>query len=91
MIEEAFRNVAADSMAQGFIVEILLTRYLKQFPPADREEIAESLIKTGRRIDHFHGVAKDDEFLAELFSDVTIRMHAALEALVKRAMRRAAP
>jgi hypothetical protein len=25
MIEEAFRNVAADSMAQGFIVEILFS------------------------------------------------------------------
>jgi hypothetical protein len=31
--DEAFRNVAADSMAQGFIVEILLKEYLKASRP----------------------------------------------------------
>jgi|tagenome__1003787_1003787.scaffolds.fasta_scaffold20728009_2 hypothetical protein len=37
--EEMFRNVAADSMAQGFIVEILLAQYLGDLLPDDRMAI----------------------------------------------------
>jgi hypothetical protein len=87
MNDEAFRNVAADSMAQGFVVEILLSQYLKQFAGDSREEVCRSLISTGQRTEHFAGLAKDEE-TAELFADVVVRMHAALEGLVSRAAAR---
>ncbi|MGY3125055.1 hypothetical protein ACVWXQ_008992 [Bradyrhizobium sp. S3.14.4] len=65
--EEMFRNVAADSMAQGFIVEILLARYLGELLPADRIEIVETLTKQGKRTDQFAGLIKDDDKAAEKF------------------------
>jgi hypothetical protein len=71
-------------------VEILLTQYLRTFPLEHRNEIVAALINTGSRTDQFIGLAKD-EATAELFSDVVVRMHAALEGIVSRAMLRVAP
>jgi hypothetical protein len=87
--DEAFRNVAADSMAQGFIVEILLSQYLRDSPLEHRRVLADSLVTTGKRTDLFQGLT-NDEATAELFSDVVVRMHGALEGIVARAMARAA-
>jgi hypothetical protein len=87
MNDEAFRNVAADSMAQGYIVEILLTQYLKTFPPQLRQSLVETLLSNGKRTDHFAGLAKDDQ-TAEMLSDVVVRMHNALEGLVARSVQR---
>lgn len=86
--EEMFRNVAADSMAQGFIIEILLAHYLGEMPPDDRLAIVESLTKTGKRTDHFAGLIKDDDRAAEKFADVVVKMHEALDGLIYRAVRR---
>jgi len=90
MNDEAFRNVAADSMAQGFVVEILLTQYLKTFPAGKvRKKICDSIIQTAKRTDHYEGLIQD-EHVAELFADVVVRMHRAVEALVSRAAARVA-
>lgn len=59
--EEMFRNVAADSMAQGFIVEILLANYLEELLPSDRIAVVEAITEQGKRTDHFAGLIKDDE------------------------------
>jgi hypothetical protein len=85
--DEALRNVAAESMAQGFIVEILLAAYLQPLAQDRREAFATSVLTAGQRTDHLDGLAKD-EAMAELLTDVTGRMQAALEGLVFRAMRR---
>jgi hypothetical protein len=90
MDEEAIRNTMADQMACAFIVEILLVGYLKQFPAgAARDSIVETIKKTGRRTDQFAGLAKTDR-MAELLSDVTVRMHSALDGYLERALARLA-
>jgi hypothetical protein len=90
MNDEAFRKVAAASMAQGFVVEILLTQYLKAFPAGDsRTSICDTIIRTAQRTDHYAGLTKD-EHTAELFADVVVRMHGAIEQLVSRAAARIA-
>ena len=87
MDEEALRKLAADSMAQGFIVEILLARYFRSFEPDYREGIARDLLSSGTRTDHFVGLAQD-EATAEWFSDVVVKMHDMLGGYVHRAMAR---
>jgi hypothetical protein len=88
MEEEAFRNVAADTMALGFIVEILLSRYFKSFPPEDRASLAASMKKTAREIGHLHGATKGNEALSELLADVVVRMQPMLDRYVARALER---
>ena len=39
-LEEAFRNVAADSMAQGFLLERMFRDYLLAMPKRERAEFA---------------------------------------------------
>ena len=85
--DEAFRNVAAESMAQGFLLEILLAAYLQPLAQDRREAFATSVLTAGQRTDQLDGLAKD-EATAELLGDATRRMQAALEGLVFRAMRR---
>jgi hypothetical protein len=85
--DEAFRNVAADSMAHGFVLEILLAAYLQPLAQDRREAFATSVLTAGQRTDHLDGLAKD-EAMAKLLGDVTARMQVALEGLVFRAMRR---
>jgi hypothetical protein len=89
MHDEGLRNVAADSMAQGFIVEILLTNYFKSFPPEVRDSLAKTIIAVGKKTDHFAGLI-ENEAEAEVFSDVVVKMHAALESLVQRSLLRLA-
>lgn len=88
VLEEAFRDLAADVMAQGFLTELLLTRFLKDHMSEYRAELVEAIKKSGRRTDHF-GQASSDQ-LAELHADVTVRMHSALDGYLKRAMARLA-
>lgn len=88
MDEEALRNVAADSMAQGFILELLLTRHVRSFPSETWEELARSIIQAGRNTAGFTGIAKT-EHEAELLADVTVRMHRALATIVERSVQRA--
>ena len=85
-LDEAFRNVAADSMAQGYVIQILLSHFIKQFDhSALREEFAESLRAGGRKTDHFAGLRLPDS-VAELLADVAVRQQAALDGLVARAL-----
>ena len=86
--EEAFRNIAADNMALGFIVEILLAKYLKSFPPRERSVLVESIKQTGRETNHLRGVTEGDEAMSELLADVVVRMHGALDGYVARAFAR---
>jgi hypothetical protein len=86
--EEMFRNVAADSMAQGFVVEILLAAYLKPLLPQDRVAALKAIEEMGKKTGHFTDLAKDDDRAAEKFADVVIKMHAALDGLLYRAARR---
>lgn len=85
---EAFRNVAADNMAQGLVVEWLLCRQLKQYPKEIRGEIAESLKASGRNTTSFSQLRASDA-MSEMLSDVAVRMFGALDGLVDRAMARA--
>ena len=80
--EEAFRNVAADNMALGFI---LLAKHLKSFPPRERSVLVETLKKQGRETDHLQGLTRGDEAMSELLADVVVRMHEALDGYVARA------
>lgn len=89
MDEEMLRNIAADNMAQGFIVELLLADHLKKFGPF-RDNLAQHIFTVGQRTDHYFGLAKDDA-TAEVFSDVVIRMHASLEGYLERALGRLGP
>ena len=89
MTEDQIRQVAADQMAVGFIVEILLKEYLKSFPPEQRGEIAQTIIKTGERTDAFTNVVKDD-FEAEAFADVVVLSHGKVQGYVERALARIA-
>jgi len=75
-LEEAFRNLAASSMAQGFVVEILLARYLREFNDEDRTKIVDSLLKTATRTDEFEGLTAGDEAMSSV------------DVLVGRALRR---
>lgn len=84
--DEAFRHLAADAMAQGFITEILLTQYLKGFPPSLRQPIADTILKAGAMIDP-DGRAPSEE-LAEMHADVTVKMQAHLASYVQRALAR---
>jgi len=47
-----------------------------------------SLADVGKRTDHFAGLIKDDERAAEKFADVVVKMHAALDRLLERAVKR---
>ncbi len=86
--DEMFRNVAANSMAQRFIVEFLLANYLRELLPGDRLQIIEALTKQGKKTDQFAGLIKDDDKAAEKFADVVVKMHQALDDLLYRAVRR---
>lgn len=88
MDEEKLRDVAGKVMAYGFLLEILMARYLKAFPPEGRAEIIGSILGTGMRTDHFAGLIKNDETTAELFADVVVKSHQELERLVLRALDR---
>lgn len=83
--DDKIRNLLADEMSLNYLVEILLTRYFKEFDPPYREDIATTLLTNGRRIDGLKGIAPT-EADAELVSDVTMRMHVALEDTIRRAM-----
>ena len=86
MDDEALRNLAAHDMALGYVVEILLSRYLS--PAGEfREGLARSIVDNGKRYDQFFGLAKT-EAEAELLSDIAVRMHGQLEELVNRALAR---
>lgn len=85
--EEVIRYTAAETMAHGFIIEVMLANYIKQFDPASHDDIAKTILETGKRTDHFAGVAKNDH-AAEFFSDVVVTMHEVLERLVVRALER---
>ena len=88
MTEEQLRNLAADSMAQGFIVELLLTEYLKKFGQL-KFDVAKSILDAGQRTDEFVGLVKDFAE-AEVFADVVVKMHQALDTYVGRALKRVA-
>jgi hypothetical protein len=88
MTEDQIRNVAADQMAQSFIVEILLSRYFRAHPREMWEPLGEQLVQSGSRTDHFTGLVKNDEE-AEVFADVVVKMHDALQDYVVRALQRA--
>lgn len=87
MTDDQLRNLAADSMAQGFLVEILLTDYLRRWG-GDRFDMAQTILDVGQRTDEFAGLVEDFAE-AEVFADVVVRMHEALDGYVGRALKRA--
>lgn len=88
MTEEQLRNVAADQMASAFIVEILLSRYIKSHPRETWFDLCETLVKSAQKTDHFTAIIKTEEE-AEVFADVVVKMHDAIEGYTKRALARA--
>lgn len=86
MDDDWLRNLAADSMAQGFLIELLLTEHLRSLglKSADR---AQWILDVGQRTDHLQGRVRDVA-KAEVLSDVVVRMHAALDGYVGRALAR---
>lgn len=88
-LEETFRNVAANCMAQRFVVEILLTRYLSEYEAPFRDRLAAQIVQLAKQTEHFAGLTAGNEALSELFADVVIRMHGEVEALVRRALTQA--
>lgn len=88
MTDDQLRNLAADSMAQGFLLEMLRTDYLRRFGPF-RFDMAKTILNVGQRTDHFAGLVKDFAE-AEVFADVVVRMHQALDGYVGRALTRIA-
>jgi hypothetical protein len=89
MDNEVFLELAANSAAQCIVVEILLSEHFKTFAPELRDDLAASVIETGKKAVLFAGRAKAEQ-MAELQSDLTVRTHAALEELVSRALARLA-
>jgi hypothetical protein len=87
MDEEHLRNVFADQMAAGFIVELLLVDKLKSWPVEIRAQLVQAMRQSGRRTDQFAGAARN-EAEAELLADVTVRMHRALDGYLDRALAR---
>lgn len=88
MTEDQLRNLAADSMAQGFLVDMLLAEYFTRLGEK-RFLKAQKILDEGEMTDHFKGLAPDEEE-AEVFSDVVVRMHEMLDRYVGRALVRAA-
>jgi hypothetical protein len=89
MDNEVFLELSANSAAQCIVVEILLSEHFKTFAPELRDDLAASVIETGKKAVLFAGRAKAEQ-VAELPSDLTVRTHAALEELVSRALARLA-
>jgi hypothetical protein len=85
--DDKLRNLLADEMSLNYLVEILLTKYLKDFDEPLRGGIASTILANGKRIDGLTGIAAT-EADAELIGDVTIRMHAALEDTIRRSLTR---
>lgn len=85
--EHKIRNLLADEMSLNYLVEVLLTSYLKTFGPGVMEGVALTLLENGKRIDQLKGIAQT-EADAELVSDVTMRMHVQLEDTIRRALYR---
>jgi hypothetical protein len=86
--DEMFRNVAADCMMQGFIVEALFANYLRSLPDPEQIEAIAAIDTEGKYTGHFKGVLKDDPAGSEKFSDVVVRMHRALDRFLLRAVKR---
>lgn len=90
MKDEWLENLAAANMAQGYVLEVLLTRHLKAFPPGPlRDEYAVVLVKNGERLDGIQPTGLGLEDAAQL-ADVVLKSHEQLADLVARAMLRAA-
>ena len=85
-LEEAFRNVAADSMAQGFLLERMFRDYLLAMPKRERLAFAERMLNASERTDQFFGVTSGDDAAAERFADIVIRFQGCVDAYVGRAL-----
>ena len=85
-LEEAFRNVAADSMAQGFLLERMFRDYLLAMPKRERSEFADRMLNASQRTDHFYGVTNGDDVSAERFADIVIKFRDCVEQYVGRAL-----
>ena len=88
MDEDQLRNIAADQMAQGFILEILLSRYFKSHPEEMWDDLGKLMVAGAKRTDHFTNVVKTDAE-AEVFADVVVKMHQSIQTYVDRGLGRA--
>ncbi len=86
MTEEELENLAADSMAQSVILEYLLSVHLRACAER-RYDIARALLNAGERTEHFSALQLTEE-QAATFSSVVVKMHAALDVYVGRALKR---
>jgi hypothetical protein len=89
MDDDKQRQVAGRVMAHGFLLEILMARYLSNFSTEGQTEIVDAILKTGMRTDHFEGLINDEQ-TAELFSDVVVKSHQELKRLVSQSLKRVA-
>lgn len=89
MDDQHLRNIAADQMAVGFIVELLLVDKLKSWPDEIRARLVQTLRDAARRTDQLAGTASNDHE-AEVLADVTVRMHIAMDGYIDRALARLA-
>jgi hypothetical protein len=89
MDDDKQRQVAGQVMAHGFLLEILMARYLSNFSTEGQTEIVDAILKTGMRTDHFEGLINDEQ-TAELFSDVVVKSHQELKRLVSQSLKRVA-
>lgn len=89
MKDEWLENLAAAVSAQGYVLEVLLTRHLKQFLPGGiREEYADSLLANGVRTDAIRAMGLELADAVQL-SDVVVKTHEQLADMIGRAMTRA--
>ena len=85
---KALERIAVDNMALGFIVEILLSQYLKSFPAEIRSNAADLLKKAARKTD---GLGTDeDPHMTVLLSDVVVALPKRFDGYVDRALDRVA-
>lgn len=86
--DEAFRELSASVFAQGFLIELLLARYLKLAGDEGVAELAGAIQRSSLDTTALSGVAKDESD-AEFLADVTIKMQQVCEGMIDRAVFRA--
>lgn len=85
-LERWMRGITASLMADEFLLRFLMTQALVQFPQDQRETLLEHLRTMSRNADAFEGRAKDDEFLAEVLSDVLVQTYERLDRMLDQVL-----
>src|SRR5579862_8326459 len=90
MREDWLEGIAAVALTHGYIIEILLSTHLRQFPAGEvRDAYAQAMVENGRRTDGLGAASLGVEDAVQ-FGDIVEKSHAQLADIVARAMKRAA-